>query len=142
MIGEIKSGQRTELPTGMLLGTLLVGVAMRMAVHMRDDGELGKLLQTRFRANPQSKEWKTADRELRKIDDRQRKRAPHDRHKQRMRAIYVEPDDSGTRWNRPRDVGQRSAYDFLMHAANDYAGQLQRVEQDFLRGSMTHCYKS
>jgi hypothetical protein len=37
LISDIKSGRRTELPPGMTLGTLLVGVAMRMAVQMRDD---------------------------------------------------------------------------------------------------------
>jgi hypothetical protein len=105
-----------------------------MQVEDRESG-LGKLLQTRARAAPQSEEWKTADKELKKIDEIQRKRAKHDRHEQRLRALCVEPDVSGIRWNRPREVGQKAAYDFLMHAGNDYAVELQKIDPGLLKGA-------
>jgi len=70
-----------------------------MTVEDKESG-LGKLLQTRLHAHPHSEEWKAADRELKQIDEVQRKRAKNERHKQRMRSLYVEPDDFGG-WNRP-----------------------------------------
>ena len=95
---------------------------------------LGKLLQTKMRAHPQSEEWKAADIEIKKLDELRLKRIKHDRHEQRMRALYIEPDASGAGWNRPRDIGQTTAHEFLSWAANDYStGGLQKLEPDLLK---------
>jgi AbiV family abortive infection protein len=91
---------------------------------------LGRLLESRRRADPQSEEWKIADDELGKIDEKQRKRAPLERHAKRLRGIYVDPDDSGVRWNRPREFSNQEAYAFLTAAANDYAIQQQKFEPE------------
>jgi hypothetical protein len=37
-------------------------------------------------------------------------------------------------WNRPSDTGQRTAYDFLNHAANDYSVQFQKIDPQLLKG--------
>jgi len=71
---------------------------------------LGKLLDRRFRAEPGSDERKSADEELKKIDDAQFKRTPNNRHEKRMRGLYVDPDESGLRI-RPREVGQTEAHE-------------------------------
>jgi hypothetical protein len=76
-----------------------------------------------------------ADKELKKIDEIQRSRAPRDRHQQRIRGMYVDPDETGRGWNRPRDVGQKAAYEFLTNATNDYANRLQMVDTELLKGS-------
>jgi AbiV family abortive infection protein len=99
------------------------------------ESELGKLLETRMRAHPQSEDWKTADKALRKLDSPRFKRAKDDRHKQRMRALYVDPDDSQLGWNRPLNVGKQTAYDFLVWAGNDYSVQLQKVDLELLKGT-------
>ena len=56
---------------------------------------LGKLLDRRFRAEPGSDERKSADEELKKIDDAQFKRTPNNRHEKRMRGLYVDPMSLG-----------------------------------------------
>jgi AbiV family abortive infection protein len=91
---------------------------------------LGQLLERRFRAEPGSNERKSLDKELGKIDNTQFKRAPNTRHEKRIRALYVDPDDSGSHWKRPRDVNQTEAHEFLTHAISDYRGQLQKLDPD------------
>jgi hypothetical protein len=55
-----------------------------------------------------------------------KQRAPDDRHKQRMSALYVDavaPD----RWNRPtNEISVAAAFDYLQDAANDYSLQRDR----------------
>jgi hypothetical protein len=48
LLADIQSGQRAELPNGMTLGTLLAGVAMRMARSMRDEGRVSEVDYRRF----------------------------------------------------------------------------------------------
>ncbi len=105
-------------------------------MRVEDNGSrLAKLLQTKISAHPQSEDWKAADKELREIDEIKRKRASHERHEQRMRALYVEPDDFGRGWNRPRETATRNvAHDFLQDAANDYASRLQKIDPTLLKG--------
>jgi hypothetical protein len=84
-----------------------------------NDTSLGKLLQTRMKAIPGSKEWKAVDGEIKKVDDQLEKRVPDDRHKQRMSALYVDAISLG-RWNRlAKDFSQQRAREFLSDAVND-----------------------
>ena len=62
------------------------------------------------------------------------KRAPEARHKSRMRALYVDLDDSGSGWRRPSEVSQGECKKLLNEAANDYANQMRRMSPDWLRG--------
>jgi len=99
-----------------------------MSTTMRADMDsgLGKLLQARANSKPGSKEWKAADEQIQKLDRQKAKRAPDDRHKQRMSALYVDavaPD----RWNRPtNEISVAAAFDYLQDAANDYSLQRDR----------------
>ena len=95
---------------------------------------LGKLLEVRLRSPVQSEEWKQADRQIRKIDELQRKRAPDNRHKQRMRAIYVEPGDDGG-WSRPKETTQTEANRIWTDAANDYHVGLQKIDPGIQQGA-------
>ncbi len=103
-------------------------------ISTTNDTVLGKLLQTRHQKESQTEEWKAADNAIKKIDASQRKRAKTDRHQQRMRSLYVEPNESGLGWNRPRDIGRQAAHDFLNHAVNDYSGRRQKIDLGLLRG--------
>jgi AbiV family abortive infection protein len=89
--------------------------------------DLAKILaaRTAHAHDPQSQGWKEADEALRKADAELAEQAPNDRHKTRMRALYVEPKSS-TEWNRPADISAEEAYDFLQVALNDYKGQYDR----------------
>jgi AbiV family abortive infection protein len=88
---------------------------------------LGKLLQTRSKAPPGTKERQEADKRIAKIDQVKSKRTPHDRHRQRMKALYIDIL-SEEDWNRPaQEISQTDAYEFLGHAINDYG--LQRSQR-------------
>src|SRR5207245_946879 len=61
-----------------------------------------------------------------KIDKAQSKRTPDDRHRLRMKALYVDIL-SEEQWNQPtREISQTTAYQFLVDATNDYELQRQR----------------
>jgi hypothetical protein len=58
--------------------------------------------------DPQSQAWKDADAQLNKIIERKDERTPNNRHKMQMKALYVEPTESGA-WNRPADMSEAEA---------------------------------
>ena len=64
---------------------------------------LGKLFQTLHSATTGTKVWKAAYEQLEQLRRRTMKRVPHDRHKQRETALYVDPVSGG--WNIERPVG-------------------------------------
>lgn len=88
------------------------------------DSVYGKLLQDRFRADPQSKERRDLDEQVEKIGKRQTTRTPEDRHDLRMKALYVEPNDAGTDWNKPWEKDKEEAKHFVQDAINDYTVQV------------------
>lgn len=71
------------------------------------DSGLGKLLENRHRAAPRSKERQEYDWQVDEITDKQKGRTPQDRHNERMKAIYLEPNDHGTDWNKPWEQTKR-----------------------------------
>ena len=87
---------------------------------------LGKLLQTRMKAPLGSKERQEADRQVGKIDQLKLKRTPDDRHRLRMKALYVDIL-SEEQWNRPaQELSRTDAYEFLTDAINEYGVQRER----------------
>jgi AbiV family abortive infection protein len=81
---------------------------------------VGKLLQTRMKAPLGSKERQEAEKQVGKIDQLKFKRTPNDRHRLRMKALYVDIL-SEEEWNRPaQEVSPTEAYEFLVDALNDY----------------------
>jgi hypothetical protein len=99
--------------------------AMFSVVQRTDNSTvLGQLLQARGRAAPGSPEWKKIDEELEKITQLQLKQTPEARHKSRMKALYVEPLETG--WNRPVETSETEARNFLTDAINDYSNAQQR----------------
>ncbi len=99
--------------------------AMFSVVQRADNSTVqGQLMQARMRAAPGSPEWKKADEELEKIIQSQIKRTPEARHKSRIKALYVEPLETG--WNRPAETSETAAHEFLTDAINDYSGAQQR----------------
>jgi len=88
---------------------------------------LGKLLESRMRASSGSKERQEVDEQVEQIDQLILKRTPADRHRQRMKALYVDLQ-SEEQWSRPvKEISQTTAYNFLVDATNDYG--LQRTQR-------------
>jgi AbiV family abortive infection protein len=90
------------------------------------DTVVGKLMMSRFAAQPGSVEWNEASEQLDDVTHRQAKRAPDDRHRQRLSAQYVDPV-SVTSWRRPVVVSTQAVADrYLNDARNDYSLQYDR----------------
>jgi AbiV family abortive infection protein len=86
----------------------------------------GRLLQTRMKLPLGSREREEADKQIEKIQQKNWKRTPDDRHRLRMKALYVDIL-SEENWNRPaQEVSQMLAYEFLANAINDYELQCQQ----------------
>lgn len=86
------------------------------------NSELGKLLTSKFDATPGSEEWKAFDAQIEKVNRQVAKRIPDDRQRRRMSALYVDPVPPD-RWNRPTEITQSIAAEFLQEAATDYSIQ-------------------
>jgi AbiV family abortive infection protein len=101
-------------------------------LRFQNDSETGKLIMTRTKllqsGQHQSEEFKEIEKKMADITESIRKRTPNDRHKARMEALYVEPDNSGTDWNTPKRVSPEFARNFVADASGDYAILRQILE--------------
>ncbi len=98
------------------------------------DDTLGKLLRKYQQLSPPSEEWQHVRQQIDELTERKKRRTPQDRHDERLKSLYVEPDAAGTGWNKPWEADQETARIFVEDAANDYA-----VEHDrFVRGIFEH----
>lgn len=89
---------------------------------------IGKLIRAAFEHEPGSREHLEAEQQLKQIREAKRRRTPKDRHEQRMTALYVGPNDSGTNWKRPRDLGEQIAMHSVSDLANDYSAVLSHLK--------------
>ena len=100
-------------------------------------GEGGSVLDTAIRTQMKHKpgeiEYQEAGKIIQAALKGLAKRAPDARHTARMRALYVDLNDSGTDWDRPLDVSVDESKKLLGDAASDYAGQWDRMRPDLLR---------
>lgn len=58
---------------------------------------------------------------------RKAKRTPDDRHRTRMRALYVDLKDLGDGWDRPAEIGRDQAHEIIEQACNDYSVQYSNL---------------
>jgi len=90
--------------------------------------------------DPQSDEYQRADARLQEIVAEQASRAPAERHQARMSSLYVDPDDTGTAWNRPQLQTQDDAHIFLTDAINDYSVQYDHYQRGNVAGDGKELY--
>jgi AbiV family abortive infection protein len=95
---------------------------------------LDAAIRTQMKHKPQDKEYLEAEKVIQAALKSVAKRAPDDRHAARMHALYVDLKDSDADWNRPLDITQDESKKLVGDAANDYAGQRDRLNPDLLRG--------
>lgn len=70
-----------------------------------------------------------ASAELHAIAKRLQRRLPNQRHDWRQKSLYVEPDESGTNWNRPKDLRKKIAFDSLFGANDAYLQEMCRFNR-------------
>jgi AbiV family abortive infection protein len=85
------------------------------------DQGLGKLIRAKWEAERGTKEREELTKQLDKISRQQQRRAPHDRHADRMAALYVGPK-LNSEWNRPASaIGKVQAREILEDVIGSYA---------------------
>src|SRR5713226_355724 len=94
----------------------------------------GSAIAAQIKHKPQDIECQAAEKVIQAGLKAMAKRAPDARHNSRMRALYVDLDGSGSAWNRPSKISLEECKKLLNDAANDYAGQRDRMNPDLLRG--------
>jgi hypothetical protein len=94
---------------------------------------LDTLLRRTMKPDPQDREYKEANEALEEVIKRTAKRTPSARHSIRIRALYVDLNESGIEWDKPADLSSAEAAKCLSEAANDYAGQYDRLQLTLLR---------
>jgi len=92
---------------------------------------VGDALQTMLTSPIDSRETKQAREIVEVASEATGRRAPSDRHDQRMRALYVDLDSSG-RWRRPQDLDERVLEREVFYAISDYAGERDRLRDEVL----------
>src|SRR5262249_913403 len=108
----------------------------QLSIMYRADGPGPLLDLLRARGRPGTPEYIQAKKAIEKIDKTTIKRTPKNRHLTRMKALYVDLNDTGAVWNRPYEISARQSIDCLMHAANDYAGQQDRLQRGMVDASL------
>jgi hypothetical protein len=74
---------------------------------------------------------------IKKMDETKFKRTPKDCHLTRMKALYVDLNNTGTASNRPCEISARESTDCLMDAANDYAVQQANLRIGVVKPNLT-----
>jgi len=74
-------------------------------------------------------ESRKASAELQAIAERLSRRVPNQRHDWRLKSLYVEPDESGINWNRPKTLHKKIAFDSLFGANSAYAEEVGKFNR-------------
>jgi AbiV family abortive infection protein len=88
---------------------------------------LDTAIRNQMAHHPWTPEHRAADEIIQAFIKSLGKRAPEDRHKWRMQALYVDLNDAGTDWSRPSEIPKAEAEKLLSDAANDYAVQRDKI---------------
>jgi AbiV family abortive infection protein len=97
--------------------------AARVSVMLRSsdpNSGVGKLLRQVSTYQSADPEWTEAMHALSRVVDAAVRRAPEERHRARMRSLYVDWEPTLCRWSRP-EMSADEARHQLDHAINDYA---------------------
>jgi AbiV family abortive infection protein len=107
--------------------TKQVAANLSATVRSSSDTGLGKLSFARTNEPPGSPARREIEEVLDSAFQAQRKRAPADRHRLRMRNLYVDLQPDGASWNRPLETLPNAARDAVIDARNDYSIQCDRL---------------
>ncbi len=94
------------------------------SLRFQNDSQAGKLMLERMKllqsGQQLSKRYKEIETKVAEIMEKIRKRTPDDRHRARAKALYVEPNNSGSGWNIPKKISSEFAFNFIADASSDY----------------------
>jgi AbiV family abortive infection protein len=105
-----------------------LGQGMPVLYVSKNDKKLYQLFQTTLVEHLTPESLK-ASAEIQAIAKRLHWRVPNQRHDWRQKSLYVEPDGSGTNWNRPKDLHKKIAFDSLFGANDVYFQEVCRFNR-------------
>jgi AbiV family abortive infection protein len=91
---------------------------------------LGRAIQTTLSSRPDSDDYQQAREAIDAAAKAKLGKLPDLRHAARLTALYVDPTENGTGWNRPRDTTREQSYQAILDFVNDYAGVFNRLRKD------------
>lgn len=91
------------------------------------DTGLGKLFRSLIGLLPSGGPARKIREEIEKIDKGKAKRLPEERHAARMRALYVDLNETALDWSRPSSISEVEARTTIEDAANDYSVERDRL---------------
>lgn len=106
--------------------------ALSITLTTQPPSRLDIALRESMSAGPGSEEWQRASKTPHLAIGAIRKRLPQERHEMRERALYVDLGESGTAWLRPSTVDSARCLDEIYGAANDYAGEYDKLRDDVI----------
>lgn len=92
-----------------------------MTIRVGPEGGLAAAARARITSAPGSAEWQAAREAIQLAADKKRKRDPHDRHRKREEALYVDLQPDGNSWSRPCAMANDVARTEIEDAVNDYS---------------------
>jgi AbiV family abortive infection protein len=96
-----------------------------------NETEIGKLMQ-RITTSSGPEKWEASD-QLKELIRKKMKGEPERRVNLRESAFYVDPNISGTDWDRPHDLREAEAYGQLLDAVNNYSGRRDSLRPEMIR---------
>jgi AbiV family abortive infection protein len=117
------AGQDVDPDDVVLADHIEKQAAARVSLILRSvdrESGIGKLLAQRIASQPGTPEWDATESALDDMMQRLKRRAPEERHRARMRSLYVDWEPTLRKWSRPEVTADEARYQ-LNHAIDDYA---------------------
>jgi len=105
-----------------------LGLGTPVLYLSKNDKKLDQLFQATLVKHATPESLKASD-GLQAIAKRLQRRVPNQRHDWRQKSLYVEPDESGTNWSRPKDLRKKIAFDSLFGANDTYLQEVRRFNR-------------
>lgn len=95
-------------------------------------GKLADAVQAQSVAKWGTLAWREARNHIESAISAKLKRDPDDRHRKRMRALYVDLNPDGLTWSRPSNTDRTTAREDIEDAVNDYATARDALRDEFI----------
>jgi AbiV family abortive infection protein len=102
---------------------------LHISVSAPKGSALAEIMKSAW-SDPPTPESRAAQVELERAMTAKAKRTPGNRHLTRMKALYVDPDDSGSKWQLPKELSKDEAEELVLGSMNDCSAQRMRIQMD------------
>ena len=119
-LDDVKTACEKHVPK---LREAMAATTTRLSAHHAPN------VQPLFGGDPQTEEYEAARQFVKTAAKTQRRHDPDATHAKRMRALYVEPQETGPLWNRPCQATQDEACHLVVDVGNIYDNRRDRLRR-------------